>query len=474
MIHRNEKINNNLIECQASLQLLWELRQKEHSCQLLDQVISAENSDKKLINPEHIDWEFLNSKAAHIQTPVDLHSLIAALAASDKSGRSNGHPEPTTPLLGHSDSKTQNLESLPVYAKWFNFNSIHKIEKQNLPEYFGEKPSKTPAIYTKIRNFMIVLYWRNPRMYLTLTACRRCISGDVNGVMRVHAFLESWGLINLLATPNSSNGFSNESNSLPSFTMQADQPQKNEVSALKPKSTGITDRVFERLSLKRQKCFQCQNLIRRVWFILNDDNNNANDSPKFDSIVICDHCFHNDRYPIFFSKQNWKKQILSDIAAVVLSITREPRLQIEDKIKLAEFLHKSKLDDLTFPSLQQAFPMFSEDELVLAVAQFPHEEEYGEVKEKIQVTKPSPQPLSEIIPSNFERQLGEIKSALCSQPIGTQIRSQSLIQRAHSIERLTQMGQVFARKAEKVSTRIKFFEETEKIIYHEKQNLSLI
>lgn len=36
----------------------------------------------------------------------------------------------------------------------------------------------------------------NPTVYLSATTCRRHLSGDVNGIMRVHAFLEKWGLIN--------------------------------------------------------------------------------------------------------------------------------------------------------------------------------------------------------------------------------------------------------------------------------------
>ena len=36
----------------------------------------------------------------------------------------------------------------------------------------------------------------NPTVYLSATTCRRHLSGDVNGIMRIHAFLEKWGLIN--------------------------------------------------------------------------------------------------------------------------------------------------------------------------------------------------------------------------------------------------------------------------------------
>ena len=36
----------------------------------------------------------------------------------------------------------------------------------------------------------------NPTEYLTSTACRRNLAGDVCAIMRSHAFLEQWGLIN--------------------------------------------------------------------------------------------------------------------------------------------------------------------------------------------------------------------------------------------------------------------------------------
>lgn len=42
----------------------------------------------------------------------------------------------------------------------------------------------------------ILSFRLNPTEYLTSTACRRNLAGDVCAVMRVHAFLEQWGLIN--------------------------------------------------------------------------------------------------------------------------------------------------------------------------------------------------------------------------------------------------------------------------------------
>ncbi|KAG8190562.1 hypothetical protein JTE90_014041 [Oedothorax gibbosus] len=86
---------------------------------------------------------------------------------------------------------------IPSYAAWFDYNSVHAIERRGLPEFFNLKnKSKTPEVYIAYRNFMIDTYRLNPTEYLTVTACRRNLAGDVCAIMRVHAFLEQWGLVN--------------------------------------------------------------------------------------------------------------------------------------------------------------------------------------------------------------------------------------------------------------------------------------
>ncbi|XP_059175655.1 SWI/SNF complex subunit SMARCC1-like isoform X2 [Physella acuta] len=86
---------------------------------------------------------------------------------------------------------------VPSYSAWFDYNSIHAIERRALPEFFnGKNKSKTPEIYVAYRNFMIDTYRLNPTEYLTSTAVRRNLAGDVCCILRVHAFLEQWGLVN--------------------------------------------------------------------------------------------------------------------------------------------------------------------------------------------------------------------------------------------------------------------------------------
>ncbi|XP_017485731.1 PREDICTED: SWI/SNF complex subunit SMARCC2-like [Rhagoletis zephyria] len=100
---------------------------------------------------------------------------------------------------GADDNVTEQANHIiiPSYASWFDYNCIHSVERRGLPEFFNSRNnSKTPEVYIAYRNFMVDTYRLNPTEYLTVTAVRRNIAGDVCAIMRVHAFLEQWGLIN--------------------------------------------------------------------------------------------------------------------------------------------------------------------------------------------------------------------------------------------------------------------------------------
>ena len=86
---------------------------------------------------------------------------------------------------------------LPISSSWFNMDNIHEIEIKSLPEFFcGKYPSKTPQVYKNYRNFIINLYRENSTMYLSSNTCRKHLAGDACAILRIHSFLEHWGIIN--------------------------------------------------------------------------------------------------------------------------------------------------------------------------------------------------------------------------------------------------------------------------------------
>jgi SWI/SNF related-matrix-associated actin-dependent regulator of chromatin subfamily C len=159
---------------------------------------SAESSSAPSTAPEPT---VLPSSSPALREPSDANPSPSTHAADatatpalepERPSASDLHVLATTYLA----SQTHPLV-IPSYSSWFSLSTIHPIERRSLPEFFSSRNrSKTPSVYKDYRDFMINTYRLNPGEYLTVTACRRNLAGDVGAIMRVHAFLEQWGLIN--------------------------------------------------------------------------------------------------------------------------------------------------------------------------------------------------------------------------------------------------------------------------------------
>jgi SWI/SNF related-matrix-associated actin-dependent regulator of chromatin subfamily C len=135
----------------------------------------------------------MEGETPEIQAP-ESQDVLAPVASEGQPALSKSSLEATA--RSHLVAQTHSI-ILPSYSTWFDMHQIHNLEKKSLPEFFLQKNrSKTPAVYKDYRDFMINTYRLNPVEYLTVTACRRNLAGDVCAIMRVHAFLEQWGLIN--------------------------------------------------------------------------------------------------------------------------------------------------------------------------------------------------------------------------------------------------------------------------------------
>lgn len=122
-------------------------------------------------------------------------------------------PTPATSSTRHNiqvskDQEDGSLTSsgtfvMPVQSAWFSLHRIHPIERHALPEFFtGKNRSKTADIYRQYRDFMVNTYRLNPLEYLSFTACRRNLKGDVCALLRIHKFLDQWGVINHQSLPD--------------------------------------------------------------------------------------------------------------------------------------------------------------------------------------------------------------------------------------------------------------------------------
>ncbi|XP_013861090.1 SWI/SNF complex subunit SMARCC1b isoform X2 [Austrofundulus limnaeus] len=153
---------------------------------------------------------------------------------------------------------------IPSYTSWFNYNSIHSIEKRALPEFFnGKNKSKSPEIYLAYRNFMIDTYRLNPQEYLSSTSCRRNLTGDVCALIRVHALLEQWGLINYQVDAES-RPLPMGPPPTPHFNVLADTPSGLAPLQHKPLQVSASQHMLYFPERGREKPSDCQNFGLRT------------------------------------------------------------------------------------------------------------------------------------------------------------------------------------------------------------------
>ncbi|CDF33047.1 unnamed protein product [Chondrus crispus] len=135
------------------------------------------------------------------------HAMIDVGDLSDEDADGYRHPNESNgsssaPGSGTTTGQTTKISVgdgvfIPFFSKWFRIQSVHDIERRALPEFFEQRyASKNEDTYKETRNFMISTWRQGRNEYLSSTAVRRHLAGDACAVLRLHGFLEHWGLIN--------------------------------------------------------------------------------------------------------------------------------------------------------------------------------------------------------------------------------------------------------------------------------------
>ena len=129
----------------------------------------------------------------------DEHETEELLAPAGASGVSGSDARPDV------DDATANMgvmplhdpdRPLPAWAEDADSNEITEEEKLAVPEFFCGRPIKTPQRYLGIRRHLQKLWDQQKPRYLKKSSCLG-IKGDVNAIGRVHAYLETIGVINV-------------------------------------------------------------------------------------------------------------------------------------------------------------------------------------------------------------------------------------------------------------------------------------
>lgn len=226
-------------------------------------------------------------------------------------------------------------------AAWYDPEGVAQIERDSLPEFFsGLYPSKTPLTYKEYRTFMVSLYRAQPDTYLTATACRRHLSGDVCAIMRIHQFLEKQGLINFNVRPdekpiakdlvgdstfnrvfiNAANKHyvqKNEAEYLTNLyeTTAAHSDQNTPAVAVQTKAQPVEQPklidagALRKINLisasERPSCSFCKTLVGFTWY---ETKIKTQEQPW---LTLCQKCLANENYPSEIERSNFEQKSVS-------------------------------------------------------------------------------------------------------------------------------------------------------------------
>lgn len=207
---------------------------------------------------------------------------------------------------------------IPSCSTWFNPDTVHPIEKEALPEFFTQSHHPTSAqLYMHFRNFIIRSYRENPTEYLTATACRRALVGDACAIIRVHAFLEKWGLINFEVDPMT-------------------RPQSLYQVVL-PRTVGEETPAP---TLEISWCGYCGNPCMQVWF-------------EHPLITLCAKCFGEGNFPVVISSTEFTQKRAEKLTETEMPRPIEAQTLLaavekhgDDWKKVGEVLGRSPVDCL--------------------------------------------------------------------------------------------------------------------------------
>ncbi|GAX10410.1 SWI/SNF related-matrix-associated actin-dependent regulator of chromatin subfamily C [Fistulifera solaris] len=100
-------------------------------------------------------------------------------------------------MPGPNDEMTIDPSTTSPKPEWFNLNRVSSLERSLLPEWFdGSAPHRTEQSFLQTRSKLMDMSEKLGTRYLTATMARRSVPGDAGSLMRLHAFLCSYNLIN--------------------------------------------------------------------------------------------------------------------------------------------------------------------------------------------------------------------------------------------------------------------------------------
>jgi hypothetical protein len=296
-------------------------------------------------------------------------------------------------------------------------------------------------------------------------------------VIRIHAFLETWGLINLQSKSKSTGGTDEVKIDFVQQDAPNVVPKKHQTIRETPLEATTTDAAFAHLGTPRAKCLQCQQPLQLTWACQRSPPPNPDETEETPvhayqrGLNLCLSCFNQDNYPVFLSAKDFKIVSLRQFVEQSMADQTENRPSLELQQALLADLNTSRLDQLTFADLQAGHPAMPLSLLLIITLQIL---ESRDLEREIQATGHNLTALKRRneLTSKMMRMLETLFDKVSSGSPDHSHRSKS---REHTLKPLVNFSQeiasAFAAKTEKTLLRLTFLEDFEKVIYQERQNL---
>lgn len=228
------------------------------------------------------------------------------------------------------------------------------------------------------------MYRENTRAYLTATTCRRRYAGDACTILRVHAFLEHWGLINFNYDLKKSD-FSKLTTSYRDASSEIENKLDLLVRAREAIDPDCKDdsyfHTFASLTRRiRPRCDSCGMFCSDKWYqrtlpTLDDGLPELPYQTKSKEIEICGVCYDQKLYPDIFHPESFREvdfvKLLKERNIGKESFTEH------EKHRLIKYLKQNQLEGnpaFKISELSEMFPDHSEEEIIFNFMKIPFED----------------------------------------------------------------------------------------------------
>ncbi|CBZ51590.1 hypothetical protein NCLIV_013840 [Neospora caninum Liverpool] len=214
---------------------------------------------------------------------------------------------------------------LPSCSAWFDETKIGAIEQDLLPTLFVDSAltaSEREERYFQLRQAIVSLYRSDPTKYLSFSECRRAIAADAALLLRVHSFLDYWGVINFQADPATIPSAvarrkdlllkdiqavqkSGEASRLPGDN--ADAASGKSPASLAGSSSCSLDDSPATGGAGPWRCAACGKICLYSYYVLRPGGSPGISLGVLDKCVWCLKCFADGRYPPVLTERNFLK-----------------------------------------------------------------------------------------------------------------------------------------------------------------------